>query len=233
MKKFIYTKVFLLVALVFNHEMVDAQCKTYLIGTKGDTLNCTDSKGLKQGVWIEKTPELRGNAGFDEEGMYKDGRKEGTWRRFSLQGDVEYVQQYRWGLLSGKSVFYNLMGIEREENWYAINPDKQYDTIDVPDLYDMNKTNSVVVKNEGRSIKHGAWKFFDPQTGRVQRTENYFKDSLVDGLAAFGVTNKFARPARDTTKSKSDIKKPSALLEWEKKNAGKKKVKYQDGSTGM
>ena len=233
MKRFIYTKVILMAALVFGGKAVDAQCKTYLIGAKGDTLNCTDAKGLKQGIWIEKTPELRGNPGFDEEGMYKDGRKEGTWRRFSLQGDIEYVQQYRWGLLSGKSVFYNLMGIEREENWYAINPDKQYDTIDVPDLYDMNKTNAVVVKNEGRSIKHGAWKFFDPQTGRVQRTENYFKDSLVDGLAAFGVTNKFARPARDTTKPKSEIKKPSAVLEWEKKNAGKKKVKYQDGSTGM
>ena len=231
MKKQINCAFYVLIFVLISGQSY-GQCKTFVIGTKGDTLNCTDHKGQKQGVWIERTPELRGNPGFDEEGSYKDGRREGVWRRFSLQGDIETVQQYQWGLLSGKSVFYNLMGIEREENWYAINPDKQYDTIDVPDLYDPNKMNAVVVKNEGRSIKHGTWKFYDPMTGRIQRSEHYFKDSLVDGLAAFGVNNKFARPIRDTSKPKSEIKKPAALLEWEKKNAGKKKVKYQDGSTG-
>ena len=209
-----------------------AQCKTFSLSDQGDTLNCVDMKGMKQGKWIVKVPELRGNPGHEEEGIFINDKKEGLWRKFSAQGDVEAVQNYKWGLLNGKSQYYNLQGMEREESWWAIDPGRLYDTIDVPDLYQDGLTHSVVVKNEGHSMKHGKWKYYDPMTGFVQRTEEYIRDSSINPLAIFGVAStKNNRPARDTSKAVRETK-PSIVQEWEKKNAGKKKIKYQDGSTG-
>ena len=56
-----------------------SQWKGYEIGAKGDTLDCIDKNNLKQGKWVLHYDELRSEPGFEEEGEYKDGRKEGTW----------------------------------------------------------------------------------------------------------------------------------------------------------
>lgn len=212
---------------------VIAQCKTYKLSDQGDTLNCVDMKGWKQGKWLIQVPELRGTPGHEEEGIYIDDRKEGLWRTFSTEGDVQAVQTYKWGLLNGKSQYFSLQGLEREESWWAIDPDKLYDTIEVPDLYKPDVTRMVAVKNEGHSMKHGKWKWFDPMTGFDQRTEEYYRDSAVNQLAVFGVASANSRSKRlpkDTSAKKNE--KPLVIQEWEKKNSGKRKVKFQDGSTG-
>lgn len=49
------------------------QCKTFLVNPKGDTINCTDFSGKRQGYWLVRVEPLRGNAGYDEEGYYVDG----------------------------------------------------------------------------------------------------------------------------------------------------------------
>ena len=42
---------------------------SYIIGVKGDTLDKVDAKGLKQGKWGSHVAELRGEPGFEEEGV--------------------------------------------------------------------------------------------------------------------------------------------------------------------
>src|SRR5678810_966114 len=66
----------------------NAQLKSFMIGVKGDTLNRVDANGLKQGRWVSHIDALRGEPGYEEEGVYKDGKKEGTWRTYNLQGDL-------------------------------------------------------------------------------------------------------------------------------------------------
>ncbi len=208
-----------------------AQCKTFRLSDRGDTLNCVDMKGKKQGKWLLQIPELRGNPGHEEEGEYKNNVKEGIWRSYSPQGDLQAVESYRWGLLNGKSQYYNLQGLEREESWMAIDPEKEYDTIEVPDLYQDAVYHTVIYKNEGRSMRHGRWKWFDPSTGFEQKSEEYVRDSVVNPLAEFGISDKRKKDPSDTsTVKKKD--KPSVVQEWEKKNSGKKKVNVRDGSTG-
>jgi antitoxin component YwqK of YwqJK toxin-antitoxin module len=209
-----------------------AQCATYKLSDRGDTLNCTDKQGLKQGRWLERYPDLRGNPGYDEEGIYKDDKKEGIWRKYSLQGDILSVESYRWGLLNGKSYYYSLLGLEREEGWWAIDPGKGFDTIDVPDLYVDGLVKQVVIKNEGRSMRHGTWTVYDPMTGRILSTQEYIRDSAVGILGALGISTRKTEgtPRSDTATKK--VEKPAVVQEWEKKNAGKKKVKIRDGSTG-
>src|SRR5437868_13585638 len=73
------------------------QYKEYKIGIKKDTLNAIDHNNLKQGKWVISVPELRGEAGYEEEGIFKDGKKEGVWRKYSLSGDILAIENYRQG----------------------------------------------------------------------------------------------------------------------------------------
>ena len=211
-----------------------AQCKTFTLSDKGDTLNCVDKNGLKQGKWIVRVAELRGDPGYEEEGIFKDSRKEGMWRRFTHQGDPLAVETYKWGLLHGKSGYYTMEGIEHEESWLAIDPDKLYDTLEVPDLYTDGKYTTVIVKNEGHSMKHGRWTFYEPATGFIKKTEDYFRDSSLNPMAVFGLRDKRKTgPPTDSSGTAKKNKPTAEMLEWEKKNAGKKKVKVRDGGTGL
>lgn len=218
--------------VLFGGNAVWAQCNSFSLTDRGDTINCIDLKGVKQGAWLEKKPALRGNPGYEEEGIYLDGKKDGIWRRFSLQGDIMAIETYKWGLLNGKCAYFSLFGLEREEAWWAIDPSKAYDTIDVPDLYVEGNYRSVVVPNEGRSMKHGTWNFYNPQTGRIERSEEFIRDSAVGILGAMGITARKSEPKPEGDSAVPKKEKPSVVQEWEKKNAGKKKVKVRDGSTG-
>lgn len=216
-----------------------AQCKDYIIGVKGDTLNCVDAKGLKQGRWVIKIDDLRGERGFEEEGAFMNSKREGTWRRFSLEGDLMAVENFRWGNKNGKNVYFSPMGDPlREESWKAVNPDDPYDTVAVYDVADPTKiVGTEVVKLDGFSLKHGTWRFFDPLSGRIEKTETWFLDKPAkktgegeDDLAPIAITDNPDAEAQPAGTKK--VAKPKEVMEYEKKNSGKKKVRTRDGSTG-
>jgi hypothetical protein len=216
------------------------QWKSYIIGVRGDTLNRVDMNGKKQGPWVIHQDELRGEPGYDEQGYFVDGKKEGLWQRFSLMGDKIAEENYRWGNKDGKCKYYNMTGgLIREESWKAVNPDDPYDTVDVYDLHDPSKVvERKVVKLEGYSLKHGTWTYYDPEEGTIVKTEKYWLDKPAnasgngaatdDDLKLIGVSDK---SKTDTTASKA-VAKPKEFLDYEKKNSGKKKIKVRDGRTG-
>lgn len=200
-----------------------SQWKTFTISPNGDTLNRVDNKDRKQGPWAHRYETIRGEPGYEEEGWYKNNRKEGEWRMFSLGGDLVGIENYKWGLKDGKCVYFTSHGeLKLEQNWKALNPDKEYDTIDVEDLDKLDSYTKVVVKNEGAALKHGIWNYYDTQTGRIVRTETFELGKLKSAPVA-------AAPANDG--EKKVVAKPKEVLEFEKKNAGKKKIKVRDGST--
>jgi hypothetical protein len=207
-----------------------SQCRDYIIGIKGDTLNCTDVNNLRQGKWVIKIEQVRGEPGFEEEGQFVDGKKEGVWRQYSLQGDLMAIEQYRWGNKNGVNQYFTRNGeLVREESWRAVNPLNPYDTVEVAD-WEKDPlgliTKSVVVKLEGSSVKHGPWKFYEPQTGMIMKTENW----------VLGDIDKGPRKDDDIVNNKSEEKKkvakPKEVEDFEKKNSGKKKVRVRDGRTG-
>jgi len=211
-----------------------SQWKTYIIGVKGDTLNRVDLKGKKQGPWVVHFDELRGEPGFEEEGYYNNDKKEGAWRKYSLMGDLLAVENFRWGNKDGRNVYFNNTGqLLREESWKAVNPDNPYDTVEVFDLNDPTKViDHRIIKLDGYTLKHGIWTFYDPVSGKVDKTEKWNLDKPATGnsgddLAPIDIA--------DNTTAKSDsakkYPKPQAILDYEKKNK-KKKIKVRDGSTG-
>jgi antitoxin component YwqK of YwqJK toxin-antitoxin module len=216
------------------------QLKDYIISVKGDTLNRVDMKGMKQGPWTIHVDELRGERGYEEEGYFVNDLKEGLWKRYSLEGVKIAEENYSWGKLNGKQQYFTYNGgLMRVESWRMMDPANAYDTVPVFDLKDPTKEiDRVVVKNEGLAMKHGKWTYYDPEWGTVLKTETYFMNKLQtddgamlndDDISPIGISN--SKPKSDTT-GKSKPTKPKEVLEYEKKNAGKKKIKVRDGSTG-
>jgi hypothetical protein len=201
-----------------------SQPGSYMIGIKGDTLNKVDAKSMKQGKWVERTDEVRGEPGHEEEGEYKNNRREGTWRIYSLQGDLAGLEFYRWGNKDGVCQYFNGSGaLVREESWRALNPDKLYDTLEIEDIDHLNEYKTVIVKNEGAAIRHGQWKFYDPSTGMIYKIQTYTMGKLETPKSD---------PGSDSTKvAAKSMVKPKEVQDYEKKNAGKKKIRVRDGET--
>jgi len=211
------------------------QCKTFMIGIHGDTLNCTDNGNLKQGKWVVHIPSLHGEPGYEEEGVFKDGKKEGTWRRYTLQGDISAIENYKWGYKNGLCDYYDMWGLEHEESWKATNPANPYDTIEVPDLHDDTKIYIRVIKVDASTSEHGTWTFYDSQRGTIIKTESYVLGQKVDPITGKPITTKpglVAVPDSTSTKKATANSVPPEVLEYEKKNANKKKIKVRDGETG-
>jgi hypothetical protein len=215
------------------------QLKSYILSVKGDTLNRVDMNGKKQGPWVVHVDDLRGERGYEEEGYFEDDQKEGVWKRFSLEGVKIAEENYRWGKLNGKQLYFTYNGgLLREESWRAMDPKVAFDTVAVYDIKDPSKiTDWVVVKNEGVSMKHGKWSYYDPREGTVEATEYYVMNKLQtdadlagdDDIRPIGISD--GKQGSDTT-GKKTIAKPQVILDYEKKNSGKKKIKVRDGSTG-
>ena len=234
---------FAFVFLLFISVQSFGQWKDFIISVKGDTLNRVDMTGKKQGPWVIHVDELRGEQGYDEQGYFIDDKRDGKWVKFSLMGDKLSEENYRWGSLDGKSRYYSRRGgLVREESWRAIEPGRTFDTVDVLDVIDPSKVvDRVVIKVEGTTMKHGTWKYFDPEWGTIVKTEEYWADKIKTGdavpvagsdedeeLKPIGFSDSKSKTEADAKKT---VTKPQAILDYEKKNK-KKKIKVRDGSTG-
>jgi hypothetical protein len=90
------------------------------------------------------------------------------------------------------------------------------------------------------AMKHGKWIFYDPIQGKIEETQHYVMNKVKteDELAGTGDADEIRPIGVSTGKSKSDtstkksIVKPKEVLEYEKRNSGKKKIKSRDGETG-
>lgn len=203
-----------------------AQYKSYKLTERGDTINAIDKKDQKQGKWVIRVEELRGEPGYEEEGLFKNNKKEGIWRLYNLTGDLIGVENYLRGDKDGVQQYYTYLGdLYREERWRAFNPDAPYDTIPVYGTGSNEIVEYKIIKAEPYSVKHGEWKFFEPGSGRIIKSEKYDR-----GLLEKPNTPAPAAPVA-AAKSKK-VEKTPEMIQWEKKNKGKKKV-MRDGKTGM
>lgn len=199
-----------------------AQPKSFQLTTDGDTLNLVDNKGLKQGRWVQSFPELRGNPGYEEEGVYVNDKKNGVWRKFTVDGDLIAIENYKYGGKDGLQQYFTFVGnLLREENWRGFNPDSPYDTIPIYGTGSNDVLEFKIVKAEPYSVKHGTWKYYDDQ-GRLINVEEYDRNNLV-------VPKEEKQEVAERPKK---IEKTAEMLEWERKNSGKKKA-LRDGATGL
>jgi hypothetical protein len=216
---------------------VFSQCKTYKLDAKHDTLNCTDFQNLKQGRWFVRVDNNHGEPGYQEEGVYKNSKKEGAWTTYNLMGDVLAEENYKWGYKNGVCRYYNLLGLLREESWKAIDPLNPYDTVRVYYLDNSGKYDLKIVKVESSSVKHGTWNYYNPERQTITKTEEYVIDQQVNNKKTDlqKLTDSLATAKKNPPDSLSVLNKtkPAEVLQYEKKNSKKKKIKVRDGATGV
>jgi hypothetical protein len=223
-----------LLMIFFFCQQGYSQCKTYKLDANHDTINCTDFNDHKQGKWIVRVVDNHGEPGYQEEGAYADDKKEGAWTTRNLMGDVIAEENYKWGNKDGVCRYYNLLGLMREESWKAINPLNPYDTIRVYHLDDGDKYDLKVIKVEASSVKHGIWTYYDPERQTITKTEEYVIDQLVPVTKKkTTLTDTVAGAMQKDSTTISGKNKPPEVLEYEKKNSNKKKIKVRDGATGV
>jgi hypothetical protein len=239
---------YLFIAALLVSMNSQAQWKTYIIGKRHDTLNRVDLKGLKQGPWVIHVEPLRGEDGYDEQGIFIDDKKEGQWKRFSNEGDLLAVESYYQGMKSGKCQYFLYTGeLLREESWRAIDPQHPYDTVKILDVNDPSKIlRYEIVKIEPKSYKHGTWTYYNTETGAIESTEQWSMNKIKEDVAANnneddlapidvtkGGSNKTgAKNTAAQTDEKKQVAKPKEVTEFEKKNSGMKKIRVRDGATG-
>ncbi len=214
-----------IISLLFLTTNTSGQAfKSYQLTSKGDTINRVDNSQRKQGPWISRFEELRGEPGFEEEGYYLNDKKEGAWRKFNLDGDLIGVEFYRWGNRDGKQQYFTRNGgLYREESWKAMNPLNPYDTIVVPDLDNPNVMVEKIIKQESAEVRHGIWRYFDPSSGQVMKTEKFFYGKLEGPK-----TGSPSLISSDTVKTKAPQlpkTKPKEVEAFEKSNNKKVKTK--------
>ncbi len=224
-----------LLMILFFCQHSYSQCKTYKLDANHGTINCTDVQNHKQGKWVVRVVDNHGEPGYQENGAYKDDKKQGQWITYNLMGDVIAEENYKWGNKDGICRYYNLLGLMREESWKAIDPANPYDTIRVYHLDGSDQYDLKIVKVEASSVKHGIWTYYDPERQTITRTEEYVIDQLVPattGKKNTVITDSTAHQKTDST-SIANKNKPAEVLEYEKKNSNKKKIKVRDGATGV
>lgn len=202
-----------------------AQYKSYKLNADGDTLNAIDKNDMKQGKWVIHVDPIRGEPGYEEEGLFVKDKKEGIWRKYSLTGDIIAVEFYRFGGKDGLQQYYTYLGdLIREESWRGYNPDAPYDTVAVYGEGNNEIIDYKITKAEQYSVRHGEWKYYETGSGRLVKVETYQLGHLVTP----GANNTAAAPA--PAAKKKEVEKTPEMIEWEKKNKGKKNV-VRDGRT--
>lgn len=219
---------FLILFMVSVYFQSYSQCKTFELTSNNDTINCTDFNDKKQGKWKIHTLGLRGNPATDDEGEFKDNLKEGFWRRFDEWGMLIAFEQYKFGRKHLKQQYLEDGKLEHVEFWISLDPEKKFDTVDVYDLYDPNKIDKKIVPVVPYALEHGKWFYYDIQTGKVIKTEEYELGQLKKPKTAS--LSKIDVPLSDTA-TKPKVKPTKEMDSFDKKNKGKKGA-VRDGRTG-
>ncbi|MCK7554594.1 hypothetical protein MKQ70_06070 [Chitinophaga sedimenti] len=175
-----------------------------------DKINQYDAKKQKQGPWSENMPELRGEPGYIWEGVYKSGRKEGVWIKYSTGGTKLAEETYKNNVLNGPAKYYFNNGkLMSSGSFVATDIDGQVDTIRVIDAA-TNEEKDVVITRQGNPVMHGAWRVFDEETNKYI-TQYYQMGEMAEA------------PADTSQQQKAAPAKSSALPHEMKSGAPKKK----------
>ena len=113
---------FVTLNLNFNSEMRHRSTILFLLAVLSissmaqvtDTVNITDSKGLKQGHWIKK--DQAGRIQYD--GYFKDDKPTGTFKRFYNNGKLQSLMTFSSDGKSADAEFYHTNGLKAAKGKY-------------------------------------------------------------------------------------------------------------------
>lgn len=211
-------------------------CSMIFLFSFAQSQNMTDAEGRKQGFWHLNMPAKYGEPGYQESGIFQNNQKEGRWILMNTMGDTLGIEHYKHGLKDGHCIYFSLAGLIREESWAVLEPHHQYDTIKVYGQSEADGIKKKQVQNESISVKNGTWKYWDPEKVVLLKQEEYQMGQLIsdDGTAKSDTSlppDPSAKTSTATPTKSKTVKKPKEVLQYEKDNSDKKKIKVRTGAT--
>lgn len=146
--------------------------------TKQQPLNQLDARGQRNGLWWLSRPERMGEPAYTEFGTYDHGDKIGPWYKMDGEGDVTAIENFKGNVLNGEAKYFEQGHLYCTGTFRGLNPQYAYDTIVVTDPVS-GAESLVSVPSAKGTVRHGMWRYYDPQTGRLIREEEYQVDELI------------------------------------------------------
>ncbi len=169
--------IFLLFIIICS---LDASAQFSKKAVLGDTsrINLMDQLGKKHGNWVFSTAGGKGEPAISEFGNYEHGKKWGLWYKITKDGELLSIESFKNDQLDGEVKYYDLGKLYCIGNYLGLNPVKQLDTIVVIDPISHLESYKVISSQYG-SVRHGQWRYYEPETGFLVREEEYIADELV------------------------------------------------------
>ncbi|MBK7967994.1 MAG: toxin-antitoxin system YwqK family antitoxin [Bacteroidetes bacterium] len=159
-------KVMLLAGLMIAFHVISVEAQTYKI-FKGDTINRTDAKGLKQGPWRR----YYDNDQLFSETIFKNGKPQGNTNTFYKSGKKQAVLvNSADGKTARMTSFWENGKIKAVGKYINQEKDSTWN------YYSENDTLLTAIENYKLGKAHGIWKTFYP-TGKISDEITY-----VNGL---------------------------------------------------
>lgn len=143
------------------------------------SINKTDAKEKKHGMWYFSKAARMGEPGTVEFGNYDHGFRNGVWYKMDKNTeDLISIETYKRGMLNGEVKYFDMGKLYCVGNYLALNPLQKYDTIVVTDPVTQDESFHVL-SNESGAIRHGMWRYYNPDNGHLIKEEEYVADELV------------------------------------------------------
>src|SRR5690606_26255968 len=111
-------------------------------------------------------------------GIYYHGRKMGLWYKMDDAGELLAVEGYKNDAKDGEVKYFDRGRLMAVGHYRGLNPDHPTDTIMVEHpITGVQELRSV--STDKGSLRHGLWRYYDPETGRLTREEEYQVDELI------------------------------------------------------
>ena len=171
-------KAIIVIALLYLAMDATAQIDNKGSSWANANLNKTDGLGKRTGMWVTGQPERMGEEGYTEVGSYDHGNKYGSWYKLDDQGELLATETFRNNVLDGEAKYFEGGFLVATGNYRGLNPNRAVDTFMVENPVTGEQTLRSI-STDRRTVKHGLWRFYDAQTGRLLREEDYQVDELV------------------------------------------------------
>jgi antitoxin component YwqK of YwqJK toxin-antitoxin module len=141
-------------------------------------INKMDAEGKPHGTWMVAEDARMGEEAYIAFGNFEHGRKTGPWYKLTNDRQLLAMENYRDNLLDGEVKYYENGRMICLGHYRSIDASHGIDSIVVTNPVTGAETLQALPKDKS-TMRHGIWRFYDAESGRLLREEDYQVDEMV------------------------------------------------------
>jgi hypothetical protein len=143
-----------------------------------NNINKADEQGKPHGMWLVSEDARMGEPAAIAFGNYEHGKKNGPWYRWNEDRQLIAMENFSNNLLDGEVKYYENGRMTALGHYRSIDQTAGIDSVIVTDPITGAESLRAVPK-EKTTMRHGIWRFYDADNGRLVREEDYQVDEMV------------------------------------------------------